>query len=223
MTQPPLSSRSLIDKGAGIDETGTAMPVSPSSSSRLTRDEEMALVSRFKQGDRIAQHQLIKTYTPLVFGLLYRLTQNKARAEDLTHDVFVKLLEKIDQWDADKARLSTWLYTIAVNIYRDEGRKGWRWLSFTRDDGTDMDFESAHRPDDDAVMRETQQRVKAALNTLKPKERTAIILSYFNDYSHKEIAQMMRLSPKAVERLLAKTRAKLAAHLHDFMPTETSP
>lgn len=196
----------------------TAPETSPSkrggASLRLTADEEMELMARVNIRDNMAFHTLVQTYNRMVYGLLYRLTQNQERAEDLTQEVFLTLWEKSHQWNSQKARLSTWLYTIASNKYKDQQK--WRWRFFDLDD----DFISdAKTPETSAAEQQKKARVFKALKALNAKEKLITTLYYYEEKRQKDIATIMDMTPKAVERLLAKTRDKLKHELNDLWPS----
>ena len=77
--------------------------------------EEAAFVERLRARDERAFNELVRAHERRVFGLVFRMVGNCEEAEDLAQEVFVRVFEAIDQFRGD-ARLSTWIYRIAVNL-----------------------------------------------------------------------------------------------------------
>ena len=186
----------------------------------LSADEEIELMARINVRDNMAFHTVVQTYNRMIYGLLYRLTQSQDRAEDLTQEVFLTLWEKSHLWNSTKARLSTWLYTIASNKYKDQQK--WRWRLSSLSD--DFDVPDTNTPEANAAQTHLKTRVFNALKALKPKEKLVVTLFYYEHKKQKEIADITNMTPKAVERLLAKTRDRLKHDLHDvWHPNTTQP
>lgn len=80
---------------------------------------EHELVERCRQGDEAAFRELVEQYKGLVFALIARSVPNRARAEELAQDVFLKVHRGLPHFRGD-AKLSTWIYRIAVNVLSQE-------------------------------------------------------------------------------------------------------
>src|SRR4030095_4022991 len=83
------------------------------------RPTEHELVERCRQGDETAFRELVDQYKGLVFGLIARSIANRARAEELAQDVFLKVHKGLPFFRGE-AKLSTWMYRIVINVLSQE-------------------------------------------------------------------------------------------------------
>lgn len=86
--------------------------------------KDNALIKRCQKGEKQAFDELIRLYYPYVSGFLIKTTKDEILAEDLTQDVFLKMIQNIEKFNlSGKANLGTWLITIAKNCYIDNLRR----------------------------------------------------------------------------------------------------
>src|SRR4029453_3924112 len=78
-------------------------------------DDDARLMLAFRDGDRRAFETLFSRYTPRVLTFLTRMVRDRARAEELTQDVFVRVYNAAERYEAS-ARFSTWIFGIAHNL-----------------------------------------------------------------------------------------------------------
>lgn len=134
---------------------------------------------------------------------LYRRTGDQARAEDLAQEAFVRALEH----RPDRPR--AWLFTVALNLARDEGRHESvrrRHLRLLKGEAEGATGEPP--PDVTVERRETIERVRAALTRLGERDRDALLLRE-EGFSYDEIADQLGLSPGSIGTTLARARARL--------------
>lgn len=112
--------------------------------------------------------------------------ENRHDAEDLVSTVFLKAYQKLDSYDANKASLSTWIYTISHNAVVDYYRTRRQTVQFA--DYMEAEDFAAEEPD------EALERLADALEQLKEKERDLVILHYYKGYTLKKVAEMMGMS-----------------------------
>ena len=129
-----------------------------------------------------------------------------ALADDIAQETFLKAYLSIDTF-RDQAKFSSWLYRIAYNTFISIKRAGRQSLS--------LDHAEAVAADDRADSAFRYQALYAALDGLSEKERTAILLFYLQDYSIKEIAEIIDASEAAVKQQLSRGRAHLKGMLTD--------
>ena len=155
---------------------------------------------RVAGGDREAYACLVAHHLSPITAYSQRMTGNPASAEDITQEVFLRLWLKAAEFDASKARLTTWLHRMAHNLAIDHLRKRQREAPL---EGVE-DFESAadEETDDPA-------RVLQALMQLPERQRSALTLTYYQDLSNREVADIMGLGTRAVESLLVRARSAL--------------
>ena len=112
--------------------------------------------------------------------------ENRHDAEDLVSTVFLKAYQKLDSYDANKASLPTWIYTISHNAVVDYYRTRRQTVQFA--DYMEAEDFAAEEPD------EALERLADALEQLKEKERDLVILHYYKEYTLKKVAEMIGMS-----------------------------
>ena len=180
----------------------------------LKSDSE--LVQKIKNNDYTAFRTFYELYKDLTYNVCYRILNNKDDAEDATQDVFIKVFKSIQKFRGD-AKLSTWLYQIAVNISLNYARRK-KIIAFLSLDfllGKEEYFvdTSSVSPHDELEKNESEMQVQQAINTLPARQRTAVILQRYEGLSYKEIAEIMKTSLSAVESLLHHAKENLADRL----------
>jgi RNA polymerase sigma-70 factor (ECF subfamily) len=179
--------------------------------------DEKALVTNIINGDQNSFKQLYDVYHPYVYNICYRFTGNREDAEDTTQDVFIKIYHAIAKFKGD-AKLSTWIYRIAVNTYlKKERRKKldyWFSLDFLSPDKEKLlPVSPEDLPDRRIEILETERIVQRAVQQLPAKQRTALILHRYENLKYEEIAEIMNTSISAVESLLHRAKENLAKKL----------
>ena len=167
----------------------------------------MALI--VDQKDQRAFAELTTRYRRKLFATCYRMLGNPEEAEDAVQESFLKLWNYAASWDRKKAKLSTWLYTVTTNTCRDILRKR-RAILVEHDDNRISDDDEG--PD----VVEAKQRariIKKAIQELPDRQRQALVLSYYQGMSHKEIGDIMDSTPKSIEGLVARARNDLKERL----------
>jgi RNA polymerase sigma-70 factor (family 1) len=154
-------------------------------------------------------------YADLVFNVSLGYLQNSADAEEVTQDVFVKLHGQLDNFKGDST-LKTWIYRITVNqcldfIKAKKRKKRFGFHVFIRSDVKEdaAVFSSFDHPGVQLENKEATQHIYAAINQLPERQKTALLLKTMEGLSQNQIAEVMELSPKAVESLLSRSRTNL--------------
>lgn len=150
-----------------------------------TIDFNILLVKRLKNRDTSALDYLYDHYSEALYGIIYRTTNHEEIAEETLHDVFIRIWEQIDQYDASKGTLFTWMYRIARNKAIDARRSRDFKTSEKSDDLSgyvDM-FETADEHKEDYI------GLSKVLNGLGDLCKKLIQLNFFSGYSHSEISQ----------------------------------
>ena len=141
-----------------------------------------------------------------------------AAAKDLTQEVFIKLITRLEQFRGD-AEFTTWLYRVVANACLDERRKRSRW--FCLEDSVEVGHMVVRRSLETLqLQKEMADGVRSAVAQLKPKLRIAILLKYFDDLSYQEIASVLDCSVGTVASRLNRGHRVLArklAHLRNLM------
>lgn len=151
--------------------------------------------------------RLYERYCDKVYRKCLSFTKDPARAEDLTHDIFLKLVVKLSSF-REQAKFSTWLYSITYNYCTDQLRsQNLRREVSMEDNWERLDVETG---DDLAEMAEMEaQQLQRALLQLAPDEQTMLLMKYQDDISIREIAAINGLTESAVKMRLKRSRDKL--------------
>lgn len=177
---------------------------------RDARAGDRALALAVSRGERAAIAALTRRCLPVVHSVARRLLRDPAEAEDIAQESFVKVWRAIDRYDADRARLETWVARIATNACLDKLRKR---REETLDDDAPERVDAAPRADDVLAADASAQRVRAAIAALPERQRAALELCSFQDCTNIEAAEILGVSIEAVESLLARARRKLKREL----------
>jgi RNA polymerase sigma-70 factor (ECF subfamily) len=155
-----------------------------------------------------AFERLVPAYRRRVFGLAYSILRDRAAAEDLAQEVFVKLWHALPRYDG-RARLPTWIYAITRNAAVSALRTRRRAASMSDPAVREAVESLAAAPD--AVPDEAGLR--RHIEALPEKQRLAVTLYYLDERPVDEVAEMMGLPANTVKTHLHRARASLAAAL----------
>jgi RNA polymerase sigma-70 factor, ECF subfamily len=169
-----------------------------------TADETLATAAA--TGDRAAFGILLERHYDRVFGLAFRLTGNRAEAEDLTQDICAALPVKLRGWRGD-ARFSTWLYRVTVNAAHDLRR---RQATRARASNGWGDWELA-RQDEIAVQAEAMDWLTTAMTQLSPELRDTVALVLGEEMTQGEAAEVLGLSEGTIAWRMSEVKKKLRA------------
>ena len=173
-----------------------------------------SIIEACQQGDRDAFQLLFETYKDKVFSLaVYTVGGDRAIADDVTQQIFLKLFTAIRQFRGD-SEFTTWLYRLVVNACIDERRKRKRWLPWGETETVAMKDPAEKKPQEKQFARlEVSEAVQAAIAELKPKFRLPILLKYIEGLSYEEIAGVMGCSKGTVASRLNRGHSQLAKRL----------
>lgn len=162
-----------------------------------------------------AQFETIyEAFKSLVYNLALSYVHNQEDAQDITQEVFVKIYQRYKSYDAEKSSLKTWIYQITINHCLDfiKSKKSVKRFGFL----TSLFNAETHEPIPEASHfdhpgvaledKEEVQRLFAIIDTLPDNQRTVLILTKIEDRSVKEVADIMDLTPKAVESLVQRAK-----------------
>ena len=151
---------------------------------------EAELVALLQQRNNQAFTYLYDNYSGALFGVISQIIANKETANDVLQEVFINIWRKIETYDLSKGRLFTWMMNIARNASIDKIRsKSWQ-----------NDLKNQSMPEDVNTLENQSVRlntdnvgIKKVLGKLKEEQRTLIELSYFQGYTHEEIAKGLNI------------------------------
>ena len=184
--------------------------------------EDWDLVKLAQSENEPAYAVLMERYQDPIHRFIFRYIGKQEIAKDLTQEVFVKAyfaLPKLEQ----KAKFSTWLFQIAINLCRDfskskAGRQLMATDSLTKNDHDDekhqMEFSDTHLlPDQQAELNELTAHLEQLIHCLPDELRHPFLLGVIEQHSHKEVAAILKISLKAVETRIYRARKHLITEL----------
>jgi len=180
------------------------------------------LAERAKSGDESAYELLILRYQAPIHSFIFRSVSDDETARDLSQEVFVKAWFALDRVKA-KARFSTWLFQIAVNLCRDHAkskatRNARKTDSIFRQPSDDYpeerEFASAQpSPAEHAESKEAIAALESEIQALPEELRLPFVLGAVEHQPYKEVAAILGLSDKAVEVRIYRARQQLCERL----------
>ncbi|MBN9509188.1 MAG: sigma-70 family RNA polymerase sigma factor [Alphaproteobacteria bacterium] len=179
---------------------------------------EAKLLSWSADGDRRAFDEIVTRHGPFALRVALRLVPDPPTAEEVVQEAMVRAWSQASRFDPDRARFTTWLYRIVVNLCIDQRRR-------LRPDPMPDDFDTMDPvAGADEMMQANERRAAlvGALKELPVTQRAAMTLVYDEGLSGAEAARVLGVSAKAVERLLARARTYLRERLvpeHDWKET----
>ena len=152
---------------------------------------------------------LYDAYINKIYRFIYYKTHHKETAEDLTSRTFMKALEKIKTFDADKGAFSTWLYQIARNNVIDF----YRTKKSDIDINDVWDLSSSDNIERDAEMRQKIEKLESYLAKLPNEQREIIVLRVWEGLSHREISEIMGKSEAGCKMMYVRALKELRSRM----------
>ena len=180
--------------------------------------DDSALVARCLEGDRRGFSELVERYQTRLLNFVYRTTGDRERAEDLVQETFIRVYRHLHRFDQSK-KFSTWIYTIASNLAKNELRNRSRnplvlfqairktWEA----DQRPLEWEdNTYRPDDLFRKRHLRQLVESAVEELPEHHRVVFILREMEGKTYEEIAEITGCNLGTVKSRLNRARNNFA-------------
>lgn len=147
---------------------------------------EEELVLSLQRREKIAAEALYDMYSASLFGVIVRIVNDEAIAEDILQDTFVKIWHSFSSYSAEKGRLFTWMVNIARNLAIDKIRsKDFKNQTKNRELENNVTFIDEQR---NTVYKPELLGVKDLVEQLKPEQKSILDLVYFKGYTHVEAA-----------------------------------
>ncbi len=171
---------------------------------------DQRLIRKAINGDSEAFTSLVERYYSIIFRIAYKWSGTQSDAEDITHDVCVKLGQAIRSFKG-KSAFSSWLYCVTLNTVRDFQRSRKRQMETI----SALAFISEAACPPDAELRAEQDHLWKAVHTLPEKQRDAILLIYSEELSHAQAAEIMDCAESTVSWHVHEAKKQLRRLLKD--------
>src|SRR5450631_2289875 len=191
----------------------------PSVRERLQAMDDSAVVTAFLGGEERAFSELVTRYQTRLLNFIYRTIGDREKAEDLVQEVFIRVYRHIHRFDRTK-KFSTWAYTIASNLAKNELRNRSRnplvlFQTVTgnwEDDDRPLQFEdTTARPDDMYRKRHLRELVEDTVAKLPEHHRQVFVLRELEGKSYEEIAEITDCNLGTVKSRLNRARNAFAS------------
>ncbi len=196
-----------------------AMPAGAAVREHLRRIDDAEVVTAFLNGEERAFEELVDRYQTRLLNFIYRTIGDRERGEDLVQEVFIRVYRHLHRFDRSK-KFSTWIYTIASNLAKNELRNRSRnplvlfqtirktW----QDDDRPLQFEDPNgRPDDMFRKRHLRELVENSVSRLPEHHREVFILRELEGKSYEEIAEITDCNLGTVKSRLNRARNAFAS------------
>jgi len=186
---------------------------------------ESQFIDRLRAGEATAFDRLVTERSGEIYALLFRLTEDREEARDLTQETFLRAFQAITHFRGD-ADLRTWLYRIALN----QARNRWRWWHRRRRErtvsldaplndqtnesfGANLSATDAIDPEQQTLLNEREAALRRALRALKNTHREVVILRDVEGLSYEDCAAALSISVGTVKSRLSRGRIELRRKL----------
>jgi RNA polymerase sigma-70 factor, ECF subfamily len=183
---------------------------------------ERRFIERLTARDERAFNELVQTYERRVYLLVFRMLGRREEAEDMAQEVFVQVFKAIGQFRGE-AKLSTWIYRIAINLCKNRTKYLVRRHSDRQDEldpiegsvpmsqAKGVTLSEVSRPDHMIEGYEIERIVQSSIAELDPDFREVLVLRDVEDLSYEEIGEITGLAEGTVKSRIFRARALLKA------------
>jgi DNA-directed RNA polymerase specialized sigma24 family protein len=162
-----------------------------SENNNICNEEEF--IAKLKDGDMPCFSILYDKYSGALYSIVLQIVLDRELTNEVLQDVFVRIWQKMESYDASKGRLFTWMSIIARNLAIDMIRSGHR--------------HDARKTDGNAI------GLRKIVNKLKPRHQALIDLAYFKGYTHVQIAALKKIPLSTVKTRLKSAMGELKVYL----------
>ena len=161
--------------------------------------DETAVIAAAESLDQDALSAIFDEYAPILFKYLLRLGVSSQEADQIVGDVFVRLLEKLDEGKGPRTNLRSYLFQIAYHLVVDQARERQRTAPLDLADSVKEDMEPVQSRTEEKMLLE--ELSEAMQSELTEDQRNVIVLRFQEDFSLKETAEILGKEVNAVKAL----------------------
>lgn len=183
--------------------------------------DEQRLLKSLQQKDEAAFRELVTTYQEMIVSTCFGFLHNQEEAEDVAQEVFIQVFRNVGSFRGE-AKLTTWMYRIAVNRSLNKLRSAKSKFLVS----LDTVFESGRQTATESPFHSLENKERAeflqqAIDKLPENQRTAFVLSKYEGLANKNIAEVMEMSLSAIEALLNRAKKNLQKLLVEYYRKST--
>lgn len=182
---------------------------------------------RVRAGDDDAFHELFLKHGEALLNLAYRFVGSRARAEEIVQEAFLRIYRASARYEP-RARFRTYASRVVINLSLNELRRVEHQLVVDPEAGSSASGSTNAAPreyadpgavggEGEVVARDIHRRVEAAIEKLPRSQKTALLLTRFDGYSYRQVAEVLDTTNDAVKALVARATRTLRAELGDLI------
>lgn len=179
-------------------------------------ESDEILMLSFCNGDDKAFDELVLRYKDKIVNYIYKYIRDYDRAQEIAQEVFLRVFRSRDRYKV-KAKFTTFIYRIALNLSYNEVRDRNRRKTEPTDEFSDLKMKDNKTPEKIYEKDETERIVHEEISNLKDKYRDVIILCDIEGHSYKETAKILDISVGTVQSRLSRGRLKLRQRLEKVL------
>lgn len=187
----------------------------------VANSSDNTIIQAVLDGDQQAYRSLVERYQNYVFTITMNVLKSREEAEEAAQDVFIKVYKMLHSFEG-KSKFTTWLYTIAYRTALDYNKK--KKLNIQSIDAEESFLQVKDtltpNPEKNMQQEDLQDKLKKAINKLRPSDASIITLFYLHEKSVQEVAQIMGLTVSNVKTKLHRLREALRKQLERQLKTE---
>ncbi|MBN2858005.1 MAG: sigma-70 family RNA polymerase sigma factor [Candidatus Delongbacteria bacterium] len=181
-------------------------------------DEELML--RFQNGDEDSYSELVERYKNKLMNHIFYYMKDRESAEDIVQDTFVRVYLNKEKYK-EIAKVSTWIYTIAINLAKTALSRSGKMNSFSitgKDGENDYEIRDKNSSTDrDVLKNELSDIIMSSIDSLEEKFREIVMLRDIDEMSYEEIAALLQIPTGTVKSRLNRARLNLRDAIADYI------
>jgi RNA polymerase sigma factor (sigma-70 family) len=171
------------------------------------------LMEAVKSGDLQQASALFERYNRRIFNFLARMTMDRALAEDLTQNVFLRIIKYRNSY-REGARFQSWIYQVARNVFSDHYQAHKNKFSDFVDVEKVSDY--LHDPDDNEALDEREKLLQRSMALLSEEQRELLVLTRFQHMKYEDVAVVMDTTVANIKVKVHRAIAKLREHYFEL-------
>ena len=176
----------------------------------MTVKDDLLIKGLLSKDDKII-HEFVKSYTGLLYKACNSILLNSDLIEEAVQDSFLKIIKSINKFDG-RSSLNTWMYTIAYRTAIDYHRR----IKINDDLDTAFNLQSNSKTDSAIEDKEFKVRIHKLISHLNEEDQKIVSLFYLEEFSMKEICEILNLSLSNVKVKLFRARKELSSHVYKY-------
>jgi RNA polymerase sigma-70 factor (ECF subfamily) len=191
--------------------------------------EQKQLLTQYLNGDTKAIQKIVEEYKDDLYNLCFRLTFSRFEADDLFQKTWEKAIKNLAKFNGNSFK--NWIYTVCINSHRDVLRKNARLkkiggIDFEKNKDKEIAISLASdgiSAEDTAIKNETKIKLVSLVNQLPHKQKSVIVLHYFQGLSYDETASVLSIPQGTVKSRLNAAKKNLKLQLANSAQACDSP